>query len=323
MQPAFVKENIFTKFKNTRRIILSIDGGGVRGTISARFLSNLEHELKHRNINIPLHKLFDMFIGSSTGALIVCGISHCELSATYISDNFYNNEVTSKIMNKSFADKILGLMQTRPKFDGKGKRKMIKDIAGNKDFSDTENFTMIPVYNVTTKKPDLFKSWKHKNVSLVNVLDAASAAPGYFPSVEFKPNNWGIDSGLIAQNPALCAYIEMLKLFDPSDDIRILSIGTGYGYNKEIKKESEKWGGINWALCGDLLDLLLDAPMESEEYQIKTLTKINGHHYLRVDGHVTDTQMDDTSPENIKKLKDVGDQLWEKHKDQVIKLLFS
>ena len=313
MQQAFLKK--------PRHIILSIDGGGVRGAIAARILSLLEHELKRKNINKPLHTLFNMFIGSSTGALIVSGIAHCELSATYISDNLYTTQTCNTIMNKSIIDRIFGLLQTKPLYNGVGKRNVIQSITKDKKFTDTKKKVIIPLYDITQEKPVFFKSWKYSQTPLISVLDAASAAPGYFPSVEYVPQHWGIDSGVIARNPSLSAYIEMLKLYNIEDDIRILSIGTGYGYEKPIKKESESWGGILWGTKGQLLNLLMDTPMNNEEKILESLTTIHGHQYLRIDGLVYDTAMDNSTEENIKSLKALGDRLWEENKEAIIDLL--
>ena len=45
------------------RWILALDGGGIRGAASARFLERLEAELKR-----PLAQVFDLYAGTSTGA---------------------------------------------------------------------------------------------------------------------------------------------------------------------------------------------------------------------------------------------------------------
>jgi patatin-like phospholipase/acyl hydrolase len=50
--------------------ILSLDGGGIRGLITAIWLKRLEQEVKK-----PLHECFDLVAGTSTGAILACGIS--------------------------------------------------------------------------------------------------------------------------------------------------------------------------------------------------------------------------------------------------------
>ena len=46
------------------KYVLSLDGGGVRALSSVIFLNKLEKKLK-----TPLHKKFDLFIGTSAGAV--------------------------------------------------------------------------------------------------------------------------------------------------------------------------------------------------------------------------------------------------------------
>jgi uncharacterized protein len=46
--------------------ILAIDGGGIRGVIPARILAGLEERAQR-----PIHELFDLIAGASTGGLLV------------------------------------------------------------------------------------------------------------------------------------------------------------------------------------------------------------------------------------------------------------
>ncbi|NEN94892.1 MAG: hypothetical protein F6K50_04945 [Moorea sp. SIO3I7] len=49
--------------------ILSLDGGGFRGVISARIIQKFEEKLDK-----PLHEYFDLVAGTSTGSLLAAGI---------------------------------------------------------------------------------------------------------------------------------------------------------------------------------------------------------------------------------------------------------
>jgi patatin-like phospholipase/acyl hydrolase len=44
--------------------ILTIDGGGIRGTFPAAILANLENDLEH-----PIGHYFDLISGTSTGGI--------------------------------------------------------------------------------------------------------------------------------------------------------------------------------------------------------------------------------------------------------------
>jgi len=52
------------------KMILSLDGGGIRGIIPAIVLSWIEKETK-----TPIYKLFDLIAGTSTGGILALGLS--------------------------------------------------------------------------------------------------------------------------------------------------------------------------------------------------------------------------------------------------------
>ncbi|HEY9598951.1 MAG TPA: patatin-like phospholipase family protein, partial [Cyanophyceae cyanobacterium] len=54
--------------------ILSLDGGGIRGLVSAYILQEIETKLKENN-KPPLREHFDMIAGTSTGSILAAGIA--------------------------------------------------------------------------------------------------------------------------------------------------------------------------------------------------------------------------------------------------------
>lgn len=63
--------------------ILSLDGGGIRGMLTATLLVTLENELKTINPEHTLTNCFDFFAGTSTGSIIACGLAN-GMTATQI-----------------------------------------------------------------------------------------------------------------------------------------------------------------------------------------------------------------------------------------------
>lgn len=303
------------------KYILSLAGGGIRGAITVSFLEQLEDYLQ-KQFQKSIHERFDMFTGSSTGAMISSGLAHEKLTAKELTNKFYTHETAKRLMNKSWSDYIFGLFQTKPKYDGKGKRQVITEIAGERTFDETDKDIMIPLYDITNEEPVFARSWNNPdNLKLVDVLDATSAAPGYFPTVEYKPGSWAIDGSLISHNPSLNAYIEAKKLY-PTEKIVVLSVGTGQGFPDKIGRESQNWGAIEWASEGDLFDIFLNAPMEGDTYYMKELVKLNGDKFVHIDGYLRHTEMDDISQGNIDRLKDFGRTLWSQNEES-IKPLFN
>ena len=52
------------------RRILSIDGGGIKGTQPAAFLAGLEEDLDE-----PIGRYFDLIAGTSTGGILAIGLA--------------------------------------------------------------------------------------------------------------------------------------------------------------------------------------------------------------------------------------------------------
>ena len=59
-----------TPFKKSVHRVLSIDGGGIRGIVSALVLSHLE-----KTTSQPVSELFDLIVGTSTGGILALGLS--------------------------------------------------------------------------------------------------------------------------------------------------------------------------------------------------------------------------------------------------------
>lgn len=297
--------------------VISIGGGGIRGAICTSFLEHMENIMLE-----PIHKKFSVFAGASTGALISSCIAYNDMTASEISQNLYTQQNAKKLMNKTWWDTIFGAFQTKPKYDGIGKRNMIESISKNRTFDQTNKNVIVPIYDISDERSIYIKSWKNgKNYKLASVLDATSAAPGFFPCVEYTPEKWAIDGCVVSHNPVMSAYLETLKLYPNEKDIRVLSIGTGMGYPSPKGKNTKNWGTIPWLVEGGLINLLFDGPMESEEIHVKELTKKNGHQYLSVNTLIKNTSMDDISEENIELLKKEGEVLWNLMKNDIISFL--
>jgi len=58
-----------------RTLVLSIDGGGIRGIIPAAILVELEKRLERAGKSKPLCRYFDLIAGTSTGGIIAAGLT--------------------------------------------------------------------------------------------------------------------------------------------------------------------------------------------------------------------------------------------------------
>jgi len=104
--------------------VISFDGGGVRGLISARVLDRLAKQYPQ------FWRSADILAGTSTGAIMAAGLAS-GLSATDLAD-FYQSK-SSTIFKDPILHKVESLDSfVEPKYANKDKRKVLEEILGNK-----------------------------------------------------------------------------------------------------------------------------------------------------------------------------------------------
>lgn len=306
--------------------VLSLDGGGVRGLITATILKEIEKDLK-----VSIFEEFDLFCGTSTGGLIALHLALYGSKAEECA-SLYSKENLDQIFNHSFWDKKLPF-QTCPKFDGKGKLKVLNEVFGGKTLGEAKKDVMITSYDIVNQKGVVFKSFGGDDhgpeQKVVTVADATSAAPTYFPTVETKesPSRFLVDGGIMANDPSMVGVSEAIKRSNLGEgassleEIYVLSIGTGHP-QKNMKKsrkkaeESKDWG-VEWVANG-LVDHLFAGNTSAAEYHAKMLI---GDNYLKVNGLLDeDSQsMDNVDSENLKKLEKIGQDWYKSNKEKLIK----
>ncbi len=291
------------------KLILSLDGGGIRGVATIKFLEKLEETIGKRVCDI-----FDMFIGTSTGGIIAAAIGLLKLKCSEVA-KLYSYENANEIMDISIFDKVLGLKQTKPKYDGKGKRRVLKKYFKNKLLNDAEKPLLLVTYDVEKRSSKVLKSYSEEKVLALDAVDSTSAAPLYFPTVKVN-EKWLIDGGVIANNPTMCGFAEGYKIWNKAN-IKILSVGTGKRVRKIDGKKSQDFGILGWA-SNDLLGVVMDETVV--EYQASSILKSN---YLRVNSDLNEASddMDDCSRGNIKNLKELGKYWSQKFGEKAKKLI--
>lgn len=223
--------------------ILSLDGGGVRGYLSALILEKIEKNLNEaRDEDIPLGHRFDLITGTSTGGIIALGLA---IEKGYASDvvDFYEHHA-NHIFSKRRHDKWRPWQRwTRPKYDSESLKKTLQCFYRKKTLNDVCVDVCIPAVALQTGMPRLYKSdyfGRNKgrvDESLVDIALATSAAPTYFAAHTPKHSGLLVDGGLCANNPVLIAIIDALNFERISQrgteapaslrDLSVLSIGTG------------------------------------------------------------------------------------------------
>lgn len=267
--------------------ILTLDGGGIRGLVSAIWLEALEARLQAAGKG-PLHAHFDLVAGSSTGVLIAMGLAigmpAKDITALYetFGDDVFPGaaERLWSRVTRSFSQGL-----SAPRYSPKGIERVLKRVFGQRTLGSVSPRAMAIAYDTLTRNPLFFKSYKpeHADIPLWEVCRAATAAPTYFPAhlatIERRRRAL-IDGGVVANNPTACALAEAVRLNGDASlqGIVLLSVGTGQTTRPISEREATTWGALEWAI--PIIDVLFDGSADSVDYIATQL--LGDGHYVRL-----------------------------------------
>lgn len=327
--------------------ILAIDGGGIRGVIAARVLARLEELLREKDGSPALVDCFDLFAGTSTGGLISLALSapaeagRPPISAARLVE-IYTGAEGRAIFGRPLVRR-LPLLGTAidlflPKYSLGPLRQELERQLGTATMADARSDILVTAYDMHGREPRFFKRWTAEatEVSMVDAGLATAAAPTYFPSHRVGRGAL-VDGGVFAANPTVAAVVEALKRTEPpkqltSDDLLVVSLGTGHheiGYEPEAV---ERWGALDWILPqgkqpldGEppLIATMLDGQSDAAHHWAHVLLNHDpgeavsasaemgaGPRYYRYEvGLREPLPLDDAGPANIDQLEECADAL--------------
>jgi len=327
-----------------KKIILSIDGGGIRGIVPGQILTHIERLLKeiYDDSTYKIADHFDLIAGTSTGGILACAYLLSEFgrpkyTAEEVVDIYF--ERGDDIFTIPLFHKIRsagGVLDE--KYPAAGLEEALQDYFGDAMLTDLIKPSLITAYDIKRRKAHFFTQHDAKNPEhnfyLRDVGRATAAAPTFFEvsKIKSQANKYYplIDGAIFANNPALCAYAEMRNKFSTNElkilapDILLLSIGTGYAKYSYSYDEAKDWGLAAWAKPA--LDMMMAGVSDTVDYQLQQIFEAAGvaKQYLRIDGELTrdiDPGMDCVEPENLKALKAFGDKLYDEHKQAILSFL--
>lgn len=211
------------------KIILSIDGGGMRGILTIQLLRRLESIA-----GSPCYEWCDMVAGTSTGAIIASLILK-KKSAKEIEELYV--KLVSRVFTKR--NMLANRFYNPPAFDKKNYRTLLKEIIGDSTLLDVCSETGIDCVltskDMSAGEETFFTCVNkdgnyigtYKSVLLRGVMEATMSAPTYF-----TPFERFIDGGTTTfNNPVLAAVLEALEYTGKgkykSDQMTVFSFGTG------------------------------------------------------------------------------------------------
>ncbi len=314
------------KYKIHTRI-LSIDGGGVRGIVSAVILAYLENKLQQLSANpdARLADYFDLFAGNSTGGLIIAGLllpgedGRPKYSAEDIIELYLKNaKIIFQTSLLQGIKSVSGLLDV--KYDEEGPQFVYNKYFKNRELKELLKPCLIPVYDLTRGKNYFFRQHKaiasdRHNFYLKDVMRSATAAIAYFPpasvtSVNGQEKHCFIDGGIFAVNPSLSAYAEFRHLNKNlySKNTMMFSLGGG---RQDTYLECDKvshWGAMEWRDTGS--NLVTTSLSDAIHYQLKAVYNSNPH-YLRINPFIdksSSTSLDNSEDKYLQYLYQLGKQ---------------
>ena len=222
---------------NPRRI-LCIDGGGIKGTLPAAILKELETDLQN-----PIGDYFDLIAGTSTGGILALGLalgrSAEELLTLYETrgPTIFGQENLDPDTETWLAKRFRSFRDTRrhltgPKHDADVLASELKPVLQDARIGDAKTRLVIPAWDPDHRRPYIYKTAHHERLTTdfrKPALDAAlatAAAPTYFKRHRTSDDVGLTDGGTWANNPVAIAVVEAITILGwHCDDIQVLSLG--------------------------------------------------------------------------------------------------
>ena len=312
---AYVASHFF--HKPPPYLILSIDGGGIRGMIPITILAHIEEEL-----GVPIGQIFDCIAGTSIGGILALALTqpdpkaphHPKMTAKQVAQ--FLKEKGPSVFERTTMQAIKSVDGVRtPKYTNDNLKQILLEQFGDTKLSEAITDVLTPSFDLNQGRPAVFFHFDGQEIKqpllMRDVGLATAAAPIYFPSHTVGNLNL-VDGGLVANNPALLAYMKAAGHIDPNRDIFILSIGTGLMPKKPIPPtESENYGMIQWLPL--IFDLIFQSNQDVLTLQFKLIKHV-GHApvtLVRLQPALqkpSQEQLDNATPRNIEALQKIATQ---------------
>lgn len=296
--------------------IISIDGGGLRGIIP--ILQLCEIELKTQQ---PISNLVDAIAGTSTGAIIACGLSvpspetgHM-YSAWKLLELYLKKAPEIFKLNPSWTRTVLGESSTlagEAKYTDAGRKTLFAHYFGEKRLKDAQIDLIVPAVggvelsNTVTFSRQKAQQSESENYRIIDILMATSAAPGMFPTYSFTPPENTkyrypfVDGGVTANHPAQLAYdFATTEKNIPAHKVFMWSLGTGMDVLPHIE-------GISHSTAKNFTKNILQLQQKSIENTIRSNGSFRGKaesYYARTQiSHDNLGRWDNSERQNIDQL---------------------
>jgi patatin-like phospholipase/acyl hydrolase len=303
-------------------VVFSIDGGGIRGIIPAFLM-----ELIETKVGKPISQIVDLIAGTSTGGILALGLSTLNeeergsrYSARDLFQLYLHHGPTIFTRRKANLSGLRGAEYKTGPFED-----LLNRYFKETTMADSAMNVLVTAFDVERTKPKFFKSYTaaqdpNHNFFRKDVARATSAAPTFFKpkKLHSMPNRFGdhveicaIDGGMCANNPAMCAFSEALRLYPTATDIILGSFGTGHATVPLLHEKACQMGLVGWAQ--NITDITIDGPAAIVDYQLNQLQIAFGgrlrYFRFQIEIQKENARMDDVLSKNLTILRHRAEEL--------------
>jgi hypothetical protein len=288
--------------------ILSCDGGGIRGLVTAMLLEELEKDF-------GILDRVNLFAGTSTGGIIALALASGLPLSTVAG--IYQNQCARIFapLQTSELDALLERLKLAPrpavgnpemhnviervwanldslfhvKYGSEGLAAVLESVLPNQPLGKLRKVM------VTTFQLNSPEGWRP--ITINNVIDrqgadtqpidaalSTGAAPTYFPPYNHPQYGYCIDGGVFANNPSSLALAVAMQAGAQLSDISLLSLGTGvFMQRMEIALPPIFYGPLLWLSpltlpsmpATPLIEVLLNGVGPADSFQCQQMLRTN------------------------------------------------
>lgn len=276
--------------------VLSLDGGGMRGTYTATYLQQVSSAFARRRglAELDIGGAFDLIVGTSTGGIVACALA-AGVPLNKVVDLYRLHG--PQIFKRALPSGILGLptdllLRSQALQEGDfALREALTDVLGpitvgqiyeRRGIALAITAVEMSQHHAWVFKTPHFAASNHRddNYTLVDVCLATSAAPIFrsMAAINHPDGSDGynvfVDGGLWSNNPVLVALIEALEIANVNQPIEIYCLGTcPRPAGEQVSREKVARGLTDWKFGGDAASLAIDAQEFAFDHMAKKLAK--------------------------------------------------
>jgi uncharacterized protein len=281
--------------------VLSLDGGGMRGTYTATYLDRVASAFAaRRNIGqMDIGRAFDLIVGTSTGGIVGCALAAgVPLAKVVELYREHGPAIFQRPLPQAKGLAVWNDLRARPAALKAGEdalRSALTEVLGTVTLGQlyaSRNIAMA----ITAVEMSQHRSWVFKtphlpgtnhrddNYTLAEVCMATSAAPVYrsLAALDHPDGSDGFnvfaDGGLWANNPVLVGLIDALELTKPGQQIHVFSLGTcPRPAGEQLGRGDVHRSLKEWKFGGEAASLSIDA----QEFAFDNMARMIAKHVDR------------------------------------------